>query len=117
MNESQLSRTKLFNQVCTVVYNKEHQNSTLISLIYTFSRAGNIIVYTPSQSTNREEYFNYVHYKDKRCRLWREINTFSSISSLIGCVCSTFRRKKYKPNPSEMDMKVLIPAPTQKILM
>ena len=72
-----------------------------------------MIVDTPSQGTNKQKYFNHNNYKDKRCRLWPEINTFASISSLIGCVFFIFRGKKYEPNPSEMDIKVFIPAPTQ----
>ena len=84
-----------------------------MSPTWAFSLAGNRIVYTPSQGTNREKNFNQINYKDKRCRLWREINTFPSISSLLGCVFSFFQRKKYEPNPSEMDIKLLIPAPTQ----
>ena len=88
-------------------------NSTFISPIYTFSLAGNIVVYTPSKGTNREKYFNHINYKDKRCLLWREIYTIPSISSLIGRVFSIIRGKKHEPNPSELDIKVLIPAPTQ----
>ena len=45
------------------------------------------------------------------------MNDFSSISSLIGHVFSVFRREKYAPNASKMDIKVLIPAPTQKTLV
>ena len=41
-----------------------YNNSTLVFPIYTFSMAGNIIVYTPSQSTNREKYFNHTIYKE-----------------------------------------------------
>ena len=114
INDSQLSRTKLFNQTCTVLYKNIHDNSTFISLIYTFSQQ-NIVVYMPSQGTNREWYFNHTNYKDKRCRLWRESNTFRSISPLMGCVFSIFRRKKYELNSSEMDIKLFIPAPTQEI--
>ena len=39
--------------------------STFVSLIYTFSPAENINVYTPSQGTNRERYFNHINYKGK----------------------------------------------------
>ena len=49
----------------------------------------------------------------EKCRLWREINTFASISLLIGCILSIFRQKMYEPNPMERDIKGLIPAPTQ----
>ena len=40
-------------------------NSTFVSPIYTFSLAGNLIVYTPIQGTNRETYFNHITYKGK----------------------------------------------------
>ena len=71
--------------------------STLVSPIYTSSLAGNIINYTPSQGTNRENYFNCINYEDKRYRLWREVNTFPAISSFSGCVLSVFRRKNTSP--------------------
>ena len=100
INDSQLSRTSLFNQDRTVVYNNQFKYSTFISPVFFFSLAGNIIVYRPSQGTNREKYFYHINYKDKRCRFWWEINTFPSISSLIGCVFSIFPRKKYEPNLS-----------------
>ena len=40
-------------------------NSTFVTPIYTFSLAGNIIVYPPMQATNREKYFNHIIYKGK----------------------------------------------------
>ena len=40
-------------------------NSTFVSPIYTFSLAGNIIVYTPNQGTNEEKYFNHIIYQGK----------------------------------------------------
>ena len=97
----------------TVQYFSYINKSTFFSPIYTFSLAGNIVVFTPSWSTNRGKYFSQKNYKDKRCQLWRKINTFPSISSLTGYVFSIFRREKYEPYPSQMDNKVLIPAPTQ----
>ena len=48
-----------------------------------------------------------------KCRLWREKNTLPSISSFTDRVFSIFRRKKYGSDPSEMDIKVVIPALTQ----
>ena len=77
------------------------------------SLAKNINVYTPDQGTNREKYFNHNIYQSKRCRLWREINTLPSLSSLTDRVLSIFRQKKVRSDPSEMDIKVVIPAPTQ----
>ena len=39
--------------------------STFLSPIYTFSLAGYIIVYMPSQGTNREKNFKCVNYREK----------------------------------------------------
>ena len=44
---------------------KYNSISTLVSPIYTFSLAGNINVYTPSQCTNMEKYSKHVKYKGK----------------------------------------------------
>ena len=49
----------------------------------------------------------------EKCRLWRETNTFPSIYSLTDRVFSIFRQKIYVSNPSEMNIKMLIPAPTR----
>ena len=46
-------------------------NITFNSPIYTFSLAGNIIVYTPIQETNRGDYFNYINFKGKMPTLAR----------------------------------------------
>ena len=40
-------------------------NSTFVSLIYTFSLGGNINVYTSIHGTNRKKYFNHIIYKGK----------------------------------------------------
>ena len=45
-----------------ILYNN---NSTFVSLIHTFSLAGNLIVHKPIQCTNREKYFNQNIYKGK----------------------------------------------------
>ena len=42
-----------------------NNTSTFVSPICTFSLAGNIIIYTPNQGTNRENYFNLIIYKRK----------------------------------------------------
>ena len=47
------------------------------------------------------------------CQHWREMNLFSSISSFTDGVFSMFRQKQYEFKPSEKDIKVLVPAPTQ----
>ena len=84
---------------------------TFISPNYTFSLAGNIFIYTPSQGTNREKYFYKMQHQRLKCRFWCEINTFPSISSFIGRVLS-IRRKMDGPNSSQLDIKVLKRAPT-----
>ena len=38
-------------------------NSTFVSPTYTFSLAGNIIVYKPIPGTNRDKYFTHLFYK------------------------------------------------------
>ena len=117
---SWLSGTKIFQcsfVQCYTIIMIIIKNSTFVSPIYTFSQAGNIIVYTPSQDTNREKYFNHINYKDKRCRLRQEINTFPSISSLRGSAFSIFHLKMNEPDPSQMDIKLLNSAPTQEILL
>ena len=83
------------------------------SYIY-LSLAGNIFAYTADQGTNREKYFNHSIYQRERCRLWREKNTFPSISSLTDRVFSIFRQKKVRSGPSEMDIKVVIPVRHKK---
>ena len=72
-------------------------NNTSVSSTYTFSLAGNIIVYTPNQSTNREQYFNHI-YKEKMPTL-RELNTSPFISPFIDRVFSIFRQKKVRVQP------------------
>ena len=55
----------LRNKCNTKGYNL-YINSTFVSPIYTFSLAGNIIVYTPNQGKIREKYFNHIIYKGKK---------------------------------------------------
>ena len=43
----------------------DNHSTTFVSPIYTFSLAGNIIVYRPSQGTNKEKYFKHITYKGK----------------------------------------------------
>ena len=54
-----------------VITNNKNTNPycTFVSPIYTFCLAGNIFVYTPSKSTNREKYFKYFYYKRNMERL------------------------------------------------
>ena len=51
--------------------NFHNTSSTFVSPIYTFSLAGNIIVYTPIRGTNREKYFNHNIYKGQMPTLVR----------------------------------------------
>ena len=83
--------------------------STFLSPTYTLSLAGNKIVYTFSQGTTREKYFVYIIYKEKKPTQAGK-KTFSLIPSLIGRVFPISRQKMHGPNPSEMDIKVLIAA-------
>ena len=108
-----LIQQKSFNVICRVFYNTIIIISTFASPIYTFSLAGNIYVYAPSQGTKREKYYIQINYKVEKCWLWEEINTFQSIPSFIRCAFSIIRRKMYEPNPTEKNIKVLIHAPTQ----
>ena len=67
VDNSHLSQTNLSNLVCTVVHNKYKSKSAFNSPIYAFSLAGNIIVYTQSQGSNRGKLFLQINYKDKKC--------------------------------------------------
>ena len=53
------------NKCNTKNYNLYNKINTFVSPIYTFSFAGNKIVYTPNQSSDREKYFNHIIYKGK----------------------------------------------------
>ena len=86
--------------------NLYNNKNTFVSPIFTFSLAGNIIVYSPIQGTNMEKYFNHIIYKGK-------ILTSLSNSFYMDRAFSIIPRKKYGFNPSEMDIKVIIPAATQ----
>ena len=59
----------------------------------------------------KEKYFIVLYTKGK-CQFWRELNTFPCTSSLKSRVFSILQQKMYAPNPSERDVKELIPAPT-----
>ena len=111
---------KFLKAVFTVLNNPinddKFNSSTFFSPFYTLSLMGSIIVYTPSRDTNSEKK-NHANYKDKKCRLWRKRNTFPSVSSLLSCAFSMFRRKMYELFTSETDIKRLIAATTQKIFL
>ena len=93
-------------------YNNYFNKGTLDSPIGTFPWL-ETIVYTPNQGTTRERYFNHIIYKGKKAEFWSEINTYPFILSFMDRVFSIFRKKGYGFNPSEMDIKVVIPAPTK----
>ena len=115
--------------ILTVLINNEgkkilecyHQYFTIIknlcvlyfhfSYLYLFL-AGNIIVYPPSQSTNRENYFVHHYIKVRNADSGRKKTTFPSISSITVRAFSIFRKKMDGTNPSEVEIKVFIPAPT-----
>ena len=81
------------------------------------SLAGNIIAYTPNQGTNREDYLNHIIYKGKKCRLTLAGNEHLSVHFFLhGPRIFHLSTEKYGSNPSEMDIKVVIPAPTQQII-
>ena len=84
-------------------------------LLFVLFLTGNTIVCTLSQGTNREKYSYKIQHQRLKCQLWRGTNTFSSISSLMGHVLSIRRRKMDGPNPSEMDIKVPVNAPTSNL--
>ena len=69
MREKDFNKAKQLMISSVVQYQKASvlyfKNSTFVSPIYTFSLAGNIIVYTPIEGTNREKYFNDIIYDGK----------------------------------------------------
>ena len=77
-------------------YNFYYNNSTLVSPIYTFSLAGNIIVYTRQFKVQiGKSTLNILSIKEKR-QLWRKINTSPSISSFMDRIFSIFRLKNVR---------------------
>ena len=77
-------------------YNLYYNISTFVSPIYTFSLAGNIIVYTRQFKVQiGKSTLNILSIKEK-CLLWREINTSPSISSSMDRVFSIFRQKNVR---------------------
>ena len=72
---------------------KINNNNIFISPTYTFSLAVNIVVYTPSQGSNREKYFIHINNKGTRCRLWREMNTFHPFLASSAAFFPSFDRK------------------------
>ena len=72
---------------------------------------GKMIVYTPKQSTNLEKYFINYNIEVKMPTL-AENKHFFYPSSVIGRAFSFLRQKMDEVNPSQMEIKVFVPAPT-----
>ena len=96
----------------TKLYNN---NGSFVSPIYTFFLAEAKLFTRQFEVQIGKGTLNILSIKEK-CPLQREINTYPSISSFIDRVFSFFQRKKYGSNPSEMDIKVVIPLPTQLMI-
>ena len=78
--------------------------------------AGNITAYMPNQVTNWEQYFNQNNYEGKDADFCGELTTLRPFfTSRTASFFSIFRRKKFVSDPSETDIKEVIPAPTQQI--
>ena len=83
-------------------------SSTFLSLAVYIFMAGKINGYTPIPGKNTENYCNYKFYKSRKADSdGRELPSRSFLPGFF----SIFRRKMYGPNPSQMDIKVLIPEP------
>ena len=57
-------------------YNLYNNTGTFISPIFTFSLAGNTIVYTPIRGKRREKYSNKIIYEGGKCQIWPEKKHF-----------------------------------------
>ena len=62
LNKSKQLIMSIFSTIQQGCNLNKKNNSTFVSPIYTFSLAGNIIVYTPLQGTNGAKYFNHIIY-------------------------------------------------------
>ena len=82
--------------------------TSFISPTYTFPWP-ETIVYTPNGGVKGEKYHNNIVYQRKRCRLWREINTLPSTSSLTNRVLSILRRTNTGPVRRKWTSKWLFP--------
>ena len=93
-------------------YNIYNNNCTFSSPIYTFPWRETYLFARQIKVQIGKSTLIILFIKGKGCQILREINTFPSISSLTDRVISIFRQKKVRSDPSEMDIKVVIPAPT-----
>ena len=92
--------------------NLYNHTCTFISPIYTFPWRETYLFTRQIKVQIGKSTLIILFIKEMGCRLWREINTLPSNSSLTDRVFSIFRQKKVRSDPSEMDIKVVIPAPT-----
>ena len=74
---------------------------------------GKIIVHTPNQGTNREKYFDHIIYEGKDADFCGKKTPFRPFLPSWTASFPSFDRKKHGSDPSEMNIKVAIPAPTQ----
>ena len=109
MSQSKVLTIKVLFSQATIFYN---HNCTFISPIYTFPWRETEL-FTRQIKVQIGKSTLIILFTKEKCRLWREINTFPSISFLTDRVLSIFRQKRVRSDPSEMDIKVVIPAPTQ----
>ena len=88
--------------------------TVLLVILSSFLLFFSLAVYTPSEGTIREKYFNHINYKLKNAGVARDkhpsIHLFPHKPRVF-----QFKWKKYGPHPSEMDIKMLIPATTQEM--
>ena len=96
-------------KACNLYNNK----SNFVSPIYTFSLAGNIIVYTPNQGENREKYFNHINYQGKTPTLTGNKHPSVHFFFHRPRLFHLSRKKMQRSSPSEVEIKLAIPAPTQ----
>ena len=89
-----------------------YDNRTFISPIHTFPRRETLL-FTRQIKVQLGKSTFFILTIEESWRLWQDISTSPSFSSFIDRVFSIIRRKKYESFPSEKDIKVVIPAPTQ----
>ena len=89
--------------------------SNFVSPVYTFSLAGNIVASTPVQSTIREKKLFSYYLRSKNADSGGKKNTLRPFLFSWTATFPSFD-ENYGCNPSERDIKVIIPAPIQKII-
>ena len=91
---------------------------TFVWGVYNLSFGGKHNFCTPSQGTKKSTFkVKKINSKMPMLTTHTELNSFPSISFLKGDVFSIFCQKRYGPHPSEMDIKVIIYAPTFYLLL